>query len=565
MNVDVYAPPPLNHVLDGPPNPYSYNRLLMTRVKALGSFTTRCCTKALQEEAQVERFLAEDQAEGDNDEPIEIPPSFLVTHVAVVQAITKLYDAWLRYYVVSTAQMREILDLKMADGHAYKTTLGAHVFYELTRLHWLLAQPQLLLERENVVRIPRDRWVASDYDVAFALIHTKADLWVSIATASSVTAPSPTKAAEVRIYNADATKDTTEPVHVVAARELRRKLQALWTTPIMQYTGSQVRVLAAFLTQHINEVNEATMEEFRRVFRVLWLRCAMLSMQGWHRSLWSASLDEPEMRVLLPPPEEDKAAANRPWAVYCSFYLGELVRRFYHYDILGPRTLDVPAAAVSPAAVEHFKQWITKSVVGTFAEEAFEEIHQRVVVEQDGAYDFPGDGSWFRYAHPTSVATLGATITALRPHLYERFFSEEQVDRNVILASVHRSHLARLFVLHALDAYIKITHARVEYLNGVVIDNGGIEQSAYTLKTGVAPLLLQVFGRYWVYWKGRVHISDDIWTTLTLWWWLLREHHESKLYGIDLSAFVEEALLPRAAGAPLVPDPDAADARGFEL
>ena len=254
------------------------------------------------------------------------------------------------------------------------------------------------------------------------------------------------------------------------------------------------------------------------------------------------------MRIVLPPSvpdEEVTAAANRSWSVYASFYLGEVVRRLYHYSVLTPKKLEVPPEAITQAAVERVKRWITHTVVGTFAEEAFEEIHQTVVTERDGAYDLPGDGAWFRYANPSSVATLGAIITQLRPHLYDRFFSEEQVDRNVVLGAVPRSHLARLFVLHALDAYIKITHARVEFLNGVVIDNGGIEQSAYALKTGVAPLLLQVFGRYWVYWRGRVHVSDDLWTTLTLWWWLLREHCDNKLYGIDLSAFVAEALPPR--------------------
>jgi hypothetical protein len=547
MNLEPYLPPPVEHVLDGSPNPYSYNRMLMMRVKALGSFTTRCCQRALQDEVNMETILAAD-AEDEGQEGQDVAPSFLVLQPATAKAIQKLFDEWTRYYVVTTAAMREIHDLKLPDGRAYKTTLGGHVFYELTRLHWLLAQPQLLLERENTVRVPHNMWQPAEYDFTFALSHTKADLWVSVnapptAGAAAVTTKKPSS-------GGGGEEDDTEPVHVIAAREWRQRLNTLWTTPIMQYTMTQVRIMAAFLTQNINEVDARTMDEFRRVFRLLWLRCGTLANHGWDASVWSASLDDPEMRVVLPASEgPNSAGANRAWAVYCSFYLGEMVRRFYHYDVLVHRTLQVPAEAISAAAVERMKQWITKSVVGTFAEEAFEEIHQGVVTERDGAYDFPGDGAWFRYANPTSVATLGAIITSLRPHLYDRFFSEEQVDRNVLLASVSRSHLARLFLLHALDSYIKITHARVEFVNGVVIDNGGIEQSAYALKTGMAPLLLQVFGRYWVYWKGCVHVSDDIWVTMTLWWWLLREHCGSKLYGIDLSTFVEEAVPARARAA----------------
>jgi len=289
--------------------------------------------------------------------------------------------------------------------------LGAHVFYELTRLHWLTAQPQLLLERENTVRIPHNTWKPAEYDLTFALCHTKADLWTNVAA--------PEKAPTTTTHGKDAVSD--EAVHVIAARELRQRLRTLWDTPFMQYTVTQLRCMAAFLTQQINEVDARALDEFRRVFRLIWLRCAVLSIpEGWDASVWSATLDDPEMRVVLPQGAQNTgpaAATNRAWAAYTSFYLGELVRRFYHYDVLAARPMIVPPEAIAPAAVEHMKQWISNAVVGTFAEEAFEEIHQGVVTGQEGAYDFPGDGSWFRYANPTSVATLGATVTLFRPHL----------------------------------------------------------------------------------------------------------------------------------------------------
>jgi hypothetical protein len=148
--------------------------------------------------------------------------------------------------------------------------------------------------------------------------------------------------------------------------------------------------------------------------------------------------------------------------------------------------------------------------------------------------------------------------------MYRRFFSEIQVNRQLVVKQCETSHLSRLFVLKAVDEHIKITHARVEWINGVVIDNDGIEMSAYALKGNLAPLLVQVFSNYWVYHDGYVYPTDDIFTTLSLWWWLLREHHDSKLYKVDLSDFVHEILEPRNNAAAAVEALEAQTAR-FEL
>jgi hypothetical protein len=351
-------------------------------------------------------------------------------------------------------------------------------------------------------------------------------------------------------------KANSEVEHAVAARELKERLLGMWNKPISQYSVSETRALAMFLTQYLNNVKETQLAEFGRVFRLLWLRCTELSVSQYRKEEWATSLDEEEFRVVVPPepsgPAEPKGSAvsNRRYAAFCSFYLGEVTRRFFHHEELSPNRLSNPLLP-SPELLGRMRTrmhgWI-HHIVGAFAEEAFEEMYMSIVTGDDGGYAYPGDAQWFRYAFPQRMPSRGAIVTTLRPHMYGRFFSEAQVDRRLVVEQSEHSHLARLFILRAVDEHIRITHPRVQWINGVVIDNEGIELSAYALKGGMAPLLVQPFSSYWVYHAGQVYPTDDLFVTLALWWWFLREHYESRLYNVDLMAFMGETLEPPDRG-----------------
>lgn len=509
----------------GNQHPYSWNKELYARLTELGKLTTHYCRDALREEAVRADLLRRGIVD-------EFPVSFMESNARAKQCVQLLLSQWTEFYVQHMEAMREIHTLKLGEGRPpYAVTMGANVFYEISRLHWLRDRPRAALEWENTQLIEPEDLVPHSYDVLFTLEHTKSDAWITIANSLREHQSPPTDEAE----------------HAVAARELQARTTAMWKKPIACYTCSETRVLAMFLTQYLNDVPSDTAErlsEFGRVFRILWLRCTDLSVCEYDRSEWPVTLDEEEFRAVNP---QGRGVANRRYAVFCSFYLGEVMRRFFHHEELSPNRfqaarVELPDPELLKRMRARMLNWV-HHVVQSFAEEAFEEMYMTIVTG-DG-YAYPGDAGWFRYAYPQRMASRGAIVTALRPHMYRRFFSEVQVDRRLVVNASDRSHLARLFVLRAVDEHIKITHPRVEWINGVVIDNDGIEMSTYALKGDLSPLLVQAFSAYWVYHKGHVYPTDDLFVSLALWWWFLREHHNSRLYNVDLSAFMAEALEPR--------------------
>lgn len=514
-------------------NPYRRNRMLSDALQQLAEATDRYCALAAGQQAERERLFTQ----GERD---HFPASLVDAQPGLKHALTKVYDEWVQYYVENMADMRAVQDLKLADGRAYSYTRGSEVFYQLSRLMWLLAQPKVALEWENTHLIDPSGLDPLAYDCLFALSHAKSDTWKAIVTALETEQPGE----GTETYDAE---------HNVMARELRQRVQQVWRKPISQYTCSETRILAAFLTERMNEVAERDMAEYRRVFAVLWLRCAELCILDNAEEQWPVTLDEEDMRVVRTdvarePTAPKRALGNRRYYVFCSAYLGEVMRRLFHYDALAPNRLllgvQLPSVEMLGRLRERNLAWVTE-MVESFAEEAFEDMYMSVVRDDEGGYAFPGDDTWFRFAFPTNVLNRGSCITQLRPHLYSRYYSEANLDRRLVLKKYDRSHMVRLFVFRAIDEHIKLTHPVVEFINGVVVDNAGIEQAEHVLTGMHAPVLIQVFAAYWVYHQGQVYPTDDLFESLALWWWLLREHYESKLYGVDLSDFMQHTLEPR--------------------
>lgn len=508
--------PPFNTENEGeePKNPYEFNKRVFKSLFALGKLTTHLVRVAIKEERT--RFDLLHQG------AVDFPASFMETD----KFSQPLLAQWTEFYVAHMASMCEI------HNGRQPTTMGAHVFYEISRLHWLLNRPHAAVEWENTHLIEADQLVPRNYDVLFALAHTESDAWIDV----------------MNSVQEEQAKPTDEAEHAVAARDLKARLASMWNKPVASYTLSETRVLAAFMTQYLNNVRETQFAEYGRVFKILWLRCTELSIAFYKKEDWPLTLDEEDFRAVNP---EGLGVANRRYAVFCSFYLGEITRRFFHHEELSPNRFgaaEIPSQELLGRMRTRMHNWI-HHIVQSFAEEAFEEMYMSIVTtdNEGGGYTFPGDDGWFRFAWPQRVPSRGAIVTTLRPHMYRRFFSEVQIDRRLVVNQAEKSHLARLFVLKAVDEYIKLTHPRVEWINGVVIDNGGIEMSAYALKGGLAPLLVQVFSGYWLYHRGQVYPTDDLFTTLALWWWFLREHYGSRLYNVDLSAIMVETLEPLPA------------------
>lgn len=506
-------------------------RRIFERIQNVGRLTTDYWRRCLIED---ETFNAKvDAAEEQGVAMEETPYSFVAT--GRVQArLTELFEAWQLTLIGNMESMREIrhYSLKVAhfgeDEHGHpkklKNTLGMHVFFEMTRIFGLINRPRLLEELDTIATTPLDALDKENYDMFLSLSQTKHPIWISIFGTFDISA----------MYKEKEAKD--DDVEAVLL-----KIKGMWSKPIMDYAQSEVRLIIFFLTQQLNDIPTLVPEvmiEFRRVFNVVWLRISNLFQELYFDNI----LDEEDMRVLHDQ-ELGVYSINRQFTAFCTFYMSELLRRFFYYDKLINNVMlddEKPDPSAISALSNSTFQWLTR-VVETFADEAFDDLYTNNSAE---GYQFVGDDAWFKFAWPARIHSRGACINELRPHLSKRFYSDGQVNKRIVLTIARSSHVARIFIFKAVDEYIKMKVPNTHWINGVVVSNNGIEMSAHALQSDRAPLLLQVFSTYWVYDNGRVHVCDDVYEAVGMWFWLLHTRHGDVLYDCNLSEFSKAILEP---------------------
>lgn len=478
---------------------------LFQNITRLGQYTTDLLKQCLEEDERHEKEREEDD--------IYLRTTFMSEEEHRTK-IQKLFDVWLEYYVTYIESMREV-QIFIIEGKKIRITLGVHIFCELTRLNYLLQRPRLMVDMYEE-EMP-------------SLEHTEHPSWVTIVNSFDIS----------NQYEEKEDKDTDVETRLAA-------LKSLWSRPIMLYTQSQVQIVILFLTQQLNEVKSDSVIEFKRVFEWLWLRVCELQKEVWPQDV----LDEEGMRLLVlsaPPGGKDQFAANKDFGVFVAFYMGEIARRLFYYDMLSKRKMQsVDLGLFSPQG-EKTRSWI-EHIVNFFAEEAFTDLY---VESCNDAYAFVGDDHWFKYIWPQKIHSRAACLAELRPHLYRRFFSESRASRISILNSVNTSHISRSFILKAISQYIQIKlggATAVKWDQGVVIHSNDIVMSTYNLQANQAPFLLQVLSTYWAYDRGQVWKCDDFYESLAVWFHLLRTRYHNTLFGHDLKKFVDAAIGPPASG-----------------
>ncbi len=449
---------------------------------------------------------------------------------------SRLLYKWTRSFCRDMELMREVRHY----GTNSKNTLGSHVFIELTRLYMLTRWSELAVERDNLANYDRADLSTDTYLTLFALRdRTAHPMWISLM--QSVEPPERAK---------DAKGNYIEDEDV-AVEQQYRKMRAMWDKPIMQYTQSDTRTLVMFLTQQLDEVTGACMDEYRAVYEVLWLRIGELLVETHPPEV----LDEEELRVRIAAPSGDSQeyCFNRLFATFVAFYMGEIMRRFFYYDLLRNNVLPLGAPALQ-AHRERVRGWVAQ-IVRAIPDDAFDDLYARVAADE--AYTFVGDDAWFKYAWPSQVHSRGACIVELRPHLYKRYYSEAQVTKDAVLAAVPTSLASRLFVLAAVDVYIGNAVPNTHWRDSVVIPSDAIEDEALKLQRDMAPLLVQTFSNYCAYDAGCIHVSDDLYESLAVWFMLLRgDKYGGKLFGSDMGELLEEVLGPASADAPASAHPN---------
>lgn len=482
------------------------------RIDAVGKLTTDYIRRSIAEDAHV---AAAALAGADT-------PTLFMSNARDQDLVQSLYNVWEEHYVSDAENMREIRLHATDNGKkTVKNTLGMHVFFELTRLYALMRRVDLVTERDNLRRYSSASLSTSTYATLYTLKErTQSDMWLGI----------------VNSYEPDliiADKDPKEKDKNIAPLALRDKLRTIWAKPILSLTQSETRLLIFFLTQQLEEVptrDPKVVEEYRCVFQLVWLRVAHLTQETHPADV----LDEENMRTAYPG-KPGAFCFNRSYIAFCSIYLGEILQRFFFYDLIRPNaTLNVPR---SDLLLSSARAWVTR-IVTDLAEEAYEDLFARTASEE--GYNFVGDDIWFKYCYPNLTPGRGACIATFRPHLYKRFFSDAHVSKPQALVS--NSVASRMFVINAVEEYIKMNAGHVHWKEAAVVANTDVADRSKLLRAAMCPFMVQVFSTYWVYDKGEVHVCDSIFEAIGVWFWLLHTRYDATLFGSDIGNFVREVL-----------------------
>jgi len=464
---------------------YKYLFEALTR---LGKYTTKLLRQCVEED---------EMHQNNPDEPKKT----FMTLEDIRKEVTCLFEAWMGYFVVHAEAMKETQTFIM-EGKKISTTVGYHLFTELTRLNYLLERPRLMVD-------------LFEEDMQ-SLDNTHHPSWINIVNSFDITGQ----------YEEKEDKDADVESQL-------QELKVLWKRPVLLYTQSQVQMVIMFLTQQLNEVRSDSVLEFKNMYEWLWIRIAQLQIEIHPAEL----IDVEDMRVCVLK-DEKMYAANREFGIFVSFYMGEITRRLFYYKMLSKREMTLDVRVVD---TQECKKWI-EHIIKFFAEEAFTDLY---VESCNESYSFPGDDQWFKYRWPRKIHSRAACLADLRPHLYRRFFSESRATRASVLNSINSSHVSRLFMLKAISQYIQIKMGgatEVRWYQGVVIHSNDIYMSTYNLQNNMAPFLLQVLSTHWAYDEGTVWKCDEFYETLSVWFYLLRNRYKSNLFDYDLSKFVCAAI-----------------------
>ena len=271
---------------------------------------------------------------------------------------------------------------------------------------------------------------------------------------------------------------------------------------IMAYKQEDVMQALLMITERINYLPFEAFEETKKLLDLLYTRNGVFFCQ---ESVF-------------------ESMSLRDYMTFCSIYFHAVRRRIFYYELLN-------GASVGGGPVRHaVKHWVETIVCGTLGTEGFEDCFAKSCEE---AYSFPGDAEWFRYRYPNLPVQTGSILGCFRSDLAKRYYSGYRLSLETVLASVeqdtHSGHCARLFVINAIDQYMRI-HYSIPWKDGLVIDNDGLEGAHVKLFRSDAPYLVQVFSRYSVYHNAKIYSYNSIYDAIAQWMNLLKTHYDGVIF-----------------------------------
>lgn len=439
-------------------------------------------------------------------------------------------NAWMDDVMATMALGAEVRSAQLGaePDRKVRFTLHVHVWMELARMRWLLSHVALSKERATVARLRKDELSdARYYDTRWSLSVASHSMWPSLRDTYE-------GAAAIRA-DKDDELETDD-----SAREVLKRLRDMWEKPILLYSQSEVRTLLMFMSEQqgaLPTVDRTAMSEFRRAMRLMWVRTAELSALSGDDN----SHDEPDLSVAC---SGGVRAASRHWLVMCSTYMIQLERRLFLDTLLRSHLLrDLPSEQDIRPMRDAVRAWC-EHLMTLMPEDAISSSLENSTRE---GFAFGGDDTWFSYQWPTRMNTRGAVVTALRPHLYRRFYSEESLPTSALLRA--NTPTTRNFMLRLIDEQLRSLVPGSRWYDGCVIDADLFESNKKKLLASMGPTLVQATSSYWVCDDGRVHCTDDLYASVALWMWILRTRYNGRLCGVDFNAALDAVLPSASVGA----------------
>lgn len=483
----------------------------------LGALTTEYLQRCAREDQDYELDVQRMEEDEDDGMFFGVTKSTFVDEPEHVSILQKLFDAWQQFFLEHWEVMHEVHTRIMEDElepgtnkpRKLRTTFGTNVFAELSRLFYLLQRPIILME------LPGQH---------ISLDKTKHSLWISVCATFDISSQ----------YGEKEDKDTI-------VEDANAFLKNMWMLPILQYSQTQCTMLMFFLTQQLDVLPQDCIEEFEHVFQTLWYRIASLMHQSWPSSV----MDDVKMRTSVSVNDQDDIyICSREYYTFCSFYLSEIMRRFYYYHLIinHPPLISLTKETMTQVS-SSVQAWVEKEVVDSMPDEAFTDMYAE---NCNHAYNFSGDDRWFKYKWPVKVHTRSECLRQLRPHLYRRYHSEDRTSKRMCLLGVKQyNYPSQTFILKAINSYIHSKSGgggHIHWHGRAVIFSSQIASAQYELMSNQSPQLLQVMSSFWAYDQKKVFMTDDLYLSIGVWFYFLQKRYDSHFYRHSFAFFVHEAL-----------------------
>jgi hypothetical protein len=373
---------------------------------------------------------------------------------SVAIELKRLHSQWLEYLIMDYQTWSHVQETE--DATKSLPTVSLVIFVELTRSHYLIVRDSLRQDFEESQSI---FGVFGENQYAYTLSKT---------------------------------------THFTPHQNLD------WNKPVLKYTMQEVVYALLMVTEQINRLPFAAVQETQAVLEALYTRHAMFVCE------------KQAAEVLDVVYFVSNGQPNRDYLMFASVYFHAVQRRLFYTKLIPHRTL-----VMREDVVARCEAWFEKEVVHTLSGETFDALYAAACEE---SYVFPGDKEWFTYRHPDRPNhQLSSVLECFRGDIVRKFASEYRLSKETIFSQrnqhTHTGYCAKIFGLHAIENYVK-NHisSDLEWKEAVTITNEMIEGNDTRLMREMeTPYFLQMFSHFYVYHVSHIYICDNFCESFAIW------------------------------------------------